>query len=221
MKRSKLELAKEIFTNAMKSVKVDIELASAKTIDGKELSFEVLEVGKEVTIGEEVAPDGEYELEDGMKVIVVDGKISELIEKEAEPEDEPKDESEVTLEDDDKQNIVGLKTVLDSQVKGPGNYVITLVVKEDGTYDWQDATDYQIEMSAAGEAKDKVIKLEANVQTLTESEAKLKEEAAKKDELIEVLSKGKPDKTVIQAPNEKPINKKPLSRGEQLVQRYK
>ena len=47
------------------------------TIDGE------LAVGVDVYIGDEVAADGEYVLEDGRIVVVVEGKVSEI--KEAEP----------------------------------------------------------------------------------------------------------------------------------------
>lgn len=47
------------------------------TIDGE------LAVGVDVYVGDEVAPDGEYVLEDGRIVVVTEGKVSEI--KEAEP----------------------------------------------------------------------------------------------------------------------------------------
>lgn len=47
------------------------------TIDGE------LAVGVDVYVGDETAPDGEYVLEDGRIVVVMEGKVSEI--KEAEP----------------------------------------------------------------------------------------------------------------------------------------
>lgn len=54
-----------------------------------------LEVGAEVKINDEVAADGEYETEDKI-IVVADGKITEIRDKEAqeEPAEEPKAESE-------------------------------------------------------------------------------------------------------------------------------
>lgn len=68
-----------------------IELATVTTADGKELSYETLETGQAITIleGEEQipAPDATYIITDGSSIIVVDGMISELVEKtEEEPE---------------------------------------------------------------------------------------------------------------------------------------
>ena len=44
-----------------------------------------LAIGTEVLLNDEPAPDGEYTLEDGRKVVVYQGQISEIKEKEEEP----------------------------------------------------------------------------------------------------------------------------------------
>lgn len=53
-----------------------------------------LAVGTEVYVGDEVAADGEYTLEDGRIVVVTEGKISEIKEKEPEQEPEPTNDPE-------------------------------------------------------------------------------------------------------------------------------
>lgn len=48
-----------------------------------------LAVGTEVLLNDSPAPDGEYTLEDGRKLVVYQGQISEIKEKEEEPAPEP------------------------------------------------------------------------------------------------------------------------------------
>ena len=54
-----------------------------------------LAIGTEVLLNDEPAPDGEYTLEDGRKVVVYQGQISEIKEKEEEQPTEMAEEAPV------------------------------------------------------------------------------------------------------------------------------
>jgi hypothetical protein len=80
----------------------EVQLVDVKTQDGIILSFEVLEVGAEIFVIDEAgrtpAPDGEYILEDNSKIVVVEGKIAEIVPAE-EPVEEPEAEVEIPVEE--------------------------------------------------------------------------------------------------------------------------
>jgi len=88
--------------NKIKSVlsKILAEFASVKAVDGTELFYE----GEELAVGVEVADadgnaiaDGEYEVDEKI-VVVKDGKVEEIKDKEVEVEEEPETEPEPEVE---------------------------------------------------------------------------------------------------------------------------
>lgn len=75
------------------------EMSTVKTVDGTEYQIDgdELEVGVEVKDAEgNAAADGEYEFEDGTKVTVKEGKITEVVETETEEELEDEETEETT-----------------------------------------------------------------------------------------------------------------------------
>lgn len=91
--KSKLDQIKEL----LKMSKT--ELMKVKTKDGSEFEVDEMKVGANAFVmtddGEKVAlPDGDYTLEDGQKLEIKDGKISEISEKEKEDVDAEKENKE-------------------------------------------------------------------------------------------------------------------------------
>jgi hypothetical protein len=91
-----LEAIKSGFTQLQKQNEVKVKLGSVMTADGSvKVNFEgdTIKVGLPMTItgdgGEEMPlPDGEYELEGGVKATITGGLVEELEEAEAKPTDE-------------------------------------------------------------------------------------------------------------------------------------
>lgn len=79
MSKTNLNTVKKLIDELMLSVEKKIEDNGEYEV---EITYPTLEVGAEVMEGDVVAPDGEYEVEDGVKIIVKDGKISEIIKPE-------------------------------------------------------------------------------------------------------------------------------------------
>lgn len=110
---------KEIVENIKKlifSENKEEKLAQAKLEDGTIVMSEgeEFEIGSELFVvsedgSKELAPDGEHTLEDGSVVMVMEGKISEIIEKEEDKENGEESESdvevEVELEEDKKEEV--------------------------------------------------------------------------------------------------------------------
>lgn len=79
---------------------VKIDMAEYSLKDGSKVMISELMVGADVTdINNEPVPDGEYELSDGQKFVVVGGKIESM---EPSAEEEPSVEVEVEAEEEDK-----------------------------------------------------------------------------------------------------------------------
>lgn len=75
------------------------EMSTVKTVEGivYQIDGDELEVGVEVKDAEgNAAADGEYEFEDGTKVTVKEGKITEVVEVETEEEEVEVEEEETT-----------------------------------------------------------------------------------------------------------------------------
>ena len=78
-----------------KLAKMILNLAEVKTNKGELISETVIEVGSEVFIEDAndmlvAAPDGEYVTDDELTIVVADGKVAEMREKE--PEEQPTEE---------------------------------------------------------------------------------------------------------------------------------
>jgi len=96
---------KEEITEEVETI-VNVEFTDVKTSDGTMLKVNGdIAVGNDVMVvteeGEIPAPDGEYELEDGTKFMVANGKIESIGEPEVEPEMEPEVEPSVGGEMDE------------------------------------------------------------------------------------------------------------------------
>ena len=95
---------KSILDKFNKVMKFKAETFKAYKIKDSEQSIEIAElaVDAEVLIstptGSEVAPDGDYTLEDGAEIKVADGKISEVVKEPA--TEEPEAEQELATEED-------------------------------------------------------------------------------------------------------------------------
>lgn len=98
MSKTNLDTVKKLIDELMLSVEEKIEDNGEVKL---EITYPTLEVGAEVMEGDVVAPDGEYEVEDGVKIIVKDGKISEIIKP------EPTEEAvEVVAVEDPEEAVV-------------------------------------------------------------------------------------------------------------------
>lgn len=104
-----------------KVTEVKERFVSVVTVDGVALNIDgEVAVGNAVMVvmeeGEEVAPDGSYELEDGTKFEVVDGLISAIGEDEVEPEEQPAPEvpAEEPMEDEMSEVFELLKTFIEN-----------------------------------------------------------------------------------------------------------
>lgn len=217
MTKEELDLAKQYVAELMDKNK-DLELASVKTKDDKELTYESLEVGKEVKIGEDIAPDGDYELEDGRMIVIKDGVIAEIKEVEAkedapvvEAAEEAPADTEVPEEVD--INVDALKTVLAEGITKDGTYAVMLTVT-DGVYSWGTVLDNDLEMSAHKEVDNKVIELEAQVKDQLER-------IEKQDNAIVELSKANTSNSFVDGPDFKVEEDiKPMTRGEMMAASY-
>jgi hypothetical protein len=101
---------------------MEVKLETMKLENGTEIEAEVFEAGNEVFIvseEEKVAlPIGEYELEDGkILVIVEEGIISEIKEKEEEAEEEVEAEVKVEEEQEMEAEVATPKKVVESVSK--------------------------------------------------------------------------------------------------------
>lgn len=97
-----------------------VEMAEVKTTDGKVLKVDTMAVGGNVVLGDAPAPDGEYLLEDGSKIVVAGGVITEH---------EAKEEAKVEMPEEMKakfnaqeQHIATLNGQVDDLKKTVANY---------------------------------------------------------------------------------------------------
>lgn len=215
-------MSKENF-KTVKTLIDELMLSVETKLEGEEVKLEVtypeLIEGAEVKEGEEIAPDGEYEVEDGIKIVVLDGKISEIIKPEVEEVVEPEVEmeaeveiteevilaeeeviepvveveEEIVVEDkpivEDVLNVEGLSALINMPEMKDGFCSISFSVV-DGKIAW-------------GELYTSDYKMLMSKQTDTEKELnELKAKLEAKDNLILELGKEVDKKPLIQAPSE-------------------
>lgn len=133
--KERLDKIKEFLFNK-ESEETEEAFVDVTTADGKVLRVNDIAVGQAVEIveGENLveAPDGNYELEDGSVLVVSGGMIEEIIEGEAEAEEEMESEEvkeEETFEEE-KENfndeVLGLLNSVAEEVKNLRNEIATV-----------------------------------------------------------------------------------------------
>ena len=132
------------------------QFESIKTDKGELVVDKTLEEGVEAYIGENPAEDGEYVLEDERIVVIKDGKVAEIKEKEV--EDEKKDEAE-DIKEDIKEEVNAEETVKEDEV------VEETEVKEETT---EDKVDVEALKKENEELKAKIVELEEKIKELNE-----------------------------------------------------
>jgi hypothetical protein len=173
---------------------MEVKLATMKLANGTEIEAEVFEAENEVFIvseEEKVAlPIGEYELEDGKILVVVEeGIISEIKEKEEEAEEEVEAEVEVEEEEEMQAETATPKKVVESVSKETHFAKIEEMQKE------IDA------LKLALEPKEEVEEVKEEVELSAEEVAPIKHnpeaDAAKKDTFLYSQKAPKTTKSVI------------------------
>jgi hypothetical protein len=173
---------------------MEVKLATMKLANGTEIEAEVFEAENEVFIvseEEKVAlPIGEYELEDGKILVVVEeGIISEIKEKEEEAEEEVEAEVEVEEEEEMQAETATPKKVVESVSKETHFAKIEEMQKE------IDA------LKLALEHKEEVEEVKEEVELSAEEVAPIKHnpeaDAAKKDTFLYSQKAPKTTKSVI------------------------
>lgn len=100
-----------------------VEMAEYSLMDGTKVMISALEVGGEVKLEDgSAAPDAEHELADGMKIVTVDGVITEVKPKEEEPSIEVEIESKKIEEMESEFNakidsLISEKLALEERIK--------------------------------------------------------------------------------------------------------
>ena len=173
---------------------MEVKLATMKLANGTEIEAEVFEAENEVFIvseEEKVAlPVGEYELEDGKILVVIEeGIISEIKEKEEETEEEVEAEVEVEEEEEMQAETATPKKVVESVSKETHFAKIEEMQKE------IDA------LKLALEPKEEVEEVKEEVELSAEEVAPIKHnpeaEATKKDTFLYSQKAPKTTKSVI------------------------
>jgi len=173
---------------------MEVKLATMKLANGTEIEAEVFEAENEVFIvseEEKVAlPVGEYELEDGKILVVVEeGIISEIKEKEEEAEEEVEAEVKVEEEEEMQAEVATPKKVVESVSKETHFAKIEEMQKE------IDA------LKLALEPKEEVEEVKEEVELSAEEVAPIKHnpeaEATKKDTFLYSQKAPKTTKSVI------------------------
>ena len=173
---------------------MEVKLATMKLVNGTEIEAEVFEAENEVFIvseEEKVAlPVGEYELEDGKILVVVEeGIISEIKEKEEEAEEEVEAEVKVEEEEEMQAEVATPKKVVESVSKETHFAKIEEMQKE------IDA------LKLALEPKEEVEEVKEEVELSAEEVAPIKHnpeaEATKKDTFLYSQKAPKTTKSVI------------------------
>lgn len=198
-KSEQTKLDKVLILLGLKDEAPEITLEEKTLEDGTVISYDNMEVGTAVMViveGEDptVAPDGEYQISETEKLVVVDGVISEVITEEATEEapeevveEDLSDEAELAEEDvevveeevpetntEDVFNMDKLKGIIDLEKEG--FHTLTFSVAN-GSIEWGNlySESFQ-ELKAEKESNDvKVTKLEKEVADMKlEHEAQLK-----------------------------------------------
>jgi crotonobetainyl-CoA:carnitine CoA-transferase CaiB-like acyl-CoA transferase len=173
---------------------MEVKLATMKLANGTEIEAEVFEAENEVFIvseEEKVAlPVGEYELEDGKILVVIEeGIISEIKEKEEETEEEVEAEVKVEEEEEMQAEVATPKKVVESVSKETHFAKIEEMQKE------IDA------LKLALEPKEEVEEVKEEVELSAEEVAPIKHnpeaEATKKDTFLYSQKAPKTTKSVI------------------------
>jgi crotonobetainyl-CoA:carnitine CoA-transferase CaiB-like acyl-CoA transferase len=173
---------------------MEVKLATMKLANGTEIEAEVFEAENEVFIvseEEKVAlPVGEYELEDGKILVVIEeGIISEIKEKEEETEEEVEAEVKVEEEEEMQAEVATPKKVVESVSKETHFAKIEEMQKE------IDA------LKLALEPKEEVEEVKEEVELSAEEVAPIKHnpeaDAAKKDTFLYSQKAPKTTKSVI------------------------
>jgi crotonobetainyl-CoA:carnitine CoA-transferase CaiB-like acyl-CoA transferase len=173
---------------------MEVKLATMKLANGTEIEAEVFEAENEVFIvseEEKVAlPVGEYELEDGKILVVIEeGIISEIKEKEEEAEEEVEAEVKVEEEEEMQAEVATPKKVVESVSKETHFAKIEEMQKE------IDA------LKLALEPKEEVEEVKEEVELSAEEVAPIKHnpeaEATKKDTFLYSQKAPKTTKSVI------------------------
>ena len=131
------------------------QFESIKTDKGELVVDKTLEEGVEAYIGENPAEDGEYVLEDERIVVIKDGKVAEIRDKEV--EDEKKDEVE-DIKEDIKEEVNAEETVKEDEV-------VNEEVKEQTT---EEEVDVEALKKENEELKAKIVELEEKIKELNE-----------------------------------------------------
>ena len=132
------------------------QFESIKTDKGELVVDKTLEEGVEAYIGENPAEDGEYVLEDERIVVIKDGKVAEIRDKEV--EDEKKDEGE-DIKEEVKEEVNAEEAVKEDEV------VEDTEVKEENT---EDKVDVEALKKENEELKAKIVELEEKIKELNE-----------------------------------------------------
>jgi hypothetical protein len=173
---------------------MEVKLATMKLANGTEIEAEVFEAENEVFIvseEEKVAlPVGEYELEDGKILVVIEeGIISEIKEKEEEAEEEVEAEVKVEEEEEMQAEVATPKKVVESVSKETHFAKIEEMQKE------IDALKLSLE------SKEEVEEVKEEVELSAEEVAPIKHnpeaDAAKKDTFLYSQKAPKTTKSVI------------------------
>lgn len=166
----------------------EVKFAEVKTLDGKILRADELVIDAEIKeIGEDgevVAVDGEYKIEGGVVIVVVDGKISDIKEAVAEEEEAPAEEEEM---EDEATDVIVDETIIEDIVTETVEEKIAKRVEEK-TKELEDKlNDVLAKFSALGEEFEKFSKSPA------EDELKIKKVGFKSedktDSKLDALSK--------------------------------
>ena len=131
------------------------QFESIKTDKGELVVDKTLEEGVEAYIGEKPAEDGEYVLEDERIVVIKDGKVAEIKEKEV--EDEKKDEVE-DIKEDIKEEVNAEETVKEDEV-------VNEEVKEQTT---EEEVDVEALKKENEDLKAKIVELEEKIKEMNE-----------------------------------------------------
>lgn len=128
------------------------QFESIKTDKGELVVDKTLEEGVEAYIGENPAEDGEYVLEDERIVVIKDGKVAEIKEKEVEEEKEEEEEAEEIKEEVEAEEVKE-EEVVEEEVK-------------------EETTDEEVDVEALKkeneELKAKIVELEEKIKELNE-----------------------------------------------------
>jgi|GEM_PF-2614001 len=192
---------KEVITKIKEFFKVveEVKLSEVKTVDG--IVLEIAEDNITVTIAGEVAPDGSYELEDGTKLVVVEGVITEVAEEEVAEEEskEVPEEAELAKDMITKDGVVLTVgddeiVMIGEEVAPDGEYVLedeSVIVITDGKIVVEDEVKPEEELKS-----EELLKAEAELELLKSELETLKSEKTEMSAIIVALQAKPADEEV-------------------------